>query len=238
VEKIDNFSALQQYRLRFREQIIIQEYISHPVELGILYYRYPKEDRGRISSVVMKKFLTITGDGKATFEDLVAGQSRALPRMKYLNQKYQASWKEVVPRGKSILLEPIGNHSRGTTFIGANGLINSQLTSVIDKIARGIDGFYYGRFDVKVTSIEDLYHANNLKILELNGVSSEPAHIYDPSYSLFRAYRDVIRHMNIIYRIAKINYRMGCKRSSAWIFFGALIAHFKRVKARGQSFAG
>ena len=32
---------------------------------------------------------------------------------------------------------------------------------------------------MKVNSIEDLYEGRNIKIMELNGVSSDPGHIYD-----------------------------------------------------------
>ena len=37
----------------------IQKFIELPNEVGIFYYRYPGEDKGRISGIVRKEFLTV-----------------------------------------------------------------------------------------------------------------------------------------------------------------------------------
>jgi phosphomannomutase len=63
---------------------------------------------------------------------------------------------DVLSLGENRLLEPIGNHCRGTKFVNANHLINNQLDEVFSKISEGFEGFYYGRFDMKVESIDDL----------------------------------------------------------------------------------
>ncbi len=52
---------------------------------------------------------------------------------------------------------------------------------------------------------------SNDRFLEINGTNSEPAHIYDPDYSLFNAYREVIKHMNLVYKISKANIALGVK---------------------------
>ena len=41
----------------------IQQFISYKKEVGIFYYRWPGDDKGRISGIVRKEFLTVTGDG-------------------------------------------------------------------------------------------------------------------------------------------------------------------------------
>ena len=128
-----------------------------------------------------------------------------------------------------MCLEPIGNHCRGTTFLNGNNLINRELEHVFDQIAGSIEGFYYGRFDVKVSSLDDLYAGKNIKILELNGVSSEPAHIYDPDNTLIKAYRDVLKHMRIIEEIACENHQLGHKRASLKDFMIGLKEHFNRT---------
>ena len=51
----------------------------------------------------------------------------------------------------------------------------------------------------------------DFKIIEVNGVNSEPAHIYEPSYSLLKAYRDIFHHMEIIYEISEMNLALGYK---------------------------
>ena len=128
---------------------------------------------------------------------------------------------------KKLYLEPIGNHCRGTTFYDAHHLINDKLNQVFDKIALEIHGFYYGRFDIKVPSLEDLYHGKNIIIFELNGVSSEVAHVYDPNYKLIQAYKDIAANMKIISLIAKKNHDNGHPYDSLWKFLIDLRKHLK-----------
>ena len=59
-------------------------------------------------------------------------------------------------------------------FINSNHLITPALSASFDRISKQIDGFYFGRFDLRVKTIEDL-EAGNIQILELNGcVQSQP----------------------------------------------------------------
>lgn len=232
VEKIDHEQALTSYLLSVQEPVLIQEFIDYPIELGVLYHKKPGASGGQISSVVRKGFLQVVGDGNSTLKALLEREVRAAGRMSYLEKKLGKAMKEVPQKGESILVEPIGNHCRGTAFYNGNELITSRLTGVFDRIAENIPGFYYGRFDLKVKSIDDLYRGENIKILELNGVSSEPAHVYDPEYTLLRAYRDIINHMNIICQIARINHRLGHKRASIFSFAKDLKKHFNRKSRR------
>ncbi len=228
VEKIDCESALKLYLENSESDIIIQEFVPYTFEVGVLYYRYPNEEKGAISSVVMKDFLVVQGDGKSTLKSLILGKTRAFGRKEYLFNKFQMDLDKIIPKGEIIYLEPIGNHCRGTAFLNGNDLINEELVESIDAIASKIPGFYYGRFDIRAKSKSDLLSGKNLKILELNGVSSEPAHIYDPNYRLINAYRDLAQHMKIIYRISKINYKNGVPRTPLSVFLKDLFSYFKQ----------
>ncbi len=231
VELVNDPWELAFYRDKYVLDVIIQEYVDYKEEFGILYYRYPGEAKGHISSVIRKKFLEVTGDGIQTLEALIDDHPRARPRREYLFNKYKDVLYRVVPKGKKIVLEPIGNHSRGTKFFDCRDLVNDQLIAVFDKIASQIDNFYYGRFDIKVTSLDDLYKGKNIRIMELNGVSSEPAHIYHPGYRLMHAYKDVIQHMRVIRDIARLNYLSGYPRAPFKAFYSDLIDHIKRSSA-------
>lgn len=211
VEKIDNETDLENYLKIITEDLIIQEFIAHPIELGVFYHRFPNDSKDGISSVVMKEFLSIIGNGKDTFSKLLSKNFRAKSRLKYFKQRYPNKWNIIIPDGVTFKVEPIGNHNRGTKFLDGTHLINEELVEVFRNISKPLDGFYYGRFDIKVDSIRDLYEGKNIKILEINGTNSEPAHIYDPDYSLFNAYREVIKHMNLIYKISKANIALGVK---------------------------
>lgn len=208
VELIRNKEDWSAYLKQNNTNLIIQEYNEYPLEFGAFYARLPKETNGKIISMTGKDFLKFTGDGKTTLDDFIKKNVRANFRKEYLVKRYSKELDEVVPSGKTILIEPIGNHNRGTTFLDASDLITPALEKQINLIAQKIDGFYYGRFDLKAKSIEDLKNGKFV-ILEVNGTNSEATHVYDPKHNLFFAYKEVLRHLNYQHKIAKQNHELG-----------------------------
>ncbi|MCG8476873.1 MAG: hypothetical protein MI784_15515 [Cytophagales bacterium] len=208
-----------------RSPFLIQEYIDYPLEFGVLYYKTGTESG--IISIVSKGFLTITGDGETTFGQLLNANIRASGNRDHLQEKFRNRMEEVLPAGESVLLEEIGNHCRGTEFINSNNLITPELVKVFDEIAAPLSGFHYGRFDLKVPSLEDLYAGRNIKVLEVNGVNSEAAHIYDKKMRLKDAYRDVWNQQRLVYRLAKRNIAKGVQTPSLAYFIKALYAYWK-----------
>ncbi len=228
VEMIRSENELKTYLVHKIHDLNIQEYIDYDLEFGILYHRFPNENKGQITSIVQKGFLSITGDGKRNMRELIANEIRANARLDYLNNKFKNELEDILIDGEKKYLELIGNHCRGTTFYNGHHLINEKLNLVFDDIALKIDGFNYGRFDIKVPSLDDLYNGKNIKIIELNGVSSEVAHIYDPKYKLLSAYRDIAANMKIISLIAKKNHGLGNEYDPLGRFLNDLITHLKK----------
>jgi hypothetical protein len=228
VELIYSENELRKYISGKSGLYIVQEFVDFREEFGVLYHRMPHEIQGEVTSVVQKEFLTIKGNGMDTLGKLVSSEIRAQSRLDYLAEKFAVSWNTILPKGEKMRLEPIGNHCRGTSFIDANRLLGNKLNAVFDTISLQIDGFYYGRFDLKVPSEEDLLHGKNIKILELNGVSSEVAHIYDPNYSLWQAWRDTAFHMKIIWKIALKNHALGQPYDHLRPFLKDLRLHLKQ----------
>ena len=209
VEKIEDSYELNRYLKINRLNIIVQEFISYPVELGIFYIRHPDKTNGQITSIVKKKLLFIIGDGFTNVKDLIRRDKRALIHHKSIEKRHPDLMNYVPNNGEKIELVSIANHCRGTMFMDGNALINPTLSKVIDNIGKNIRGFYYGRFDVRCKSIEDLNHGKNFKILELNGAKSEPAHIYQPGSSIIEAYKVVLYHWDQMYHISKTNKKNG-----------------------------
>lgn len=203
VEKIADLEELQAYFHSHLGELILQEFIDSKLELGVLYYRDPATGKGIITSIVKKGFLRVMGDGQSTLRELIRNNTRARFRENYLHQKFSRILDEVVPNGEEMYLEPVGNHCRGTEFLSAQSLINDRLTQVFDEICAPLNRFDYGRFDLKVESIEKLYAGETIKIMEINGVNAEPAHIYDKSFTLLKAYQDIKKHFDILYAIAQ-----------------------------------
>jgi hypothetical protein len=208
--------------------MLLQEYVDFEIELGVFYYRKPNENTGVVSSIVGKEFLQVQGNGSNTIRELLEQNDRARFQLEVLRQKWGTKLDEILANGEVWLIEPIGNHCRGTKFVDCNSLINKQLHEIFDKISKQIEGFYYGRFDIRVKSLEDLYAGTNIRIMELNGVSSEPGHIYHPNYSLLKAYKELAQHWGVAAEISAQNISNGkVQEHSAWEVWQAYQRHKK-----------
>jgi len=235
VSKIHTIEALQAYHKNQKEAYIIQEFIGYDLELGVLYVRMPQESKGKVTSVTAKKFLSVRGNGKNTIRELMQKEVRSFLQIKRLESILGEKMNLVPAENEDILLEPIGNHCRGTTFLNYNYLISKQINDIFDEITAHIEGFYYGRFDLRVRSLEDLQMGKHIKILELNGVSSEPGHIYDPSYSLWQAYKDLWFHWRLIGKIALENIRNGIQPASLAVVAKTFYGHFFEKNTKKNS---
>ena len=187
---------------------LIQEYVSLPAEFGVFYVRFPDEDRGRVVSVTGKRMLTITGDGRTAIGDLIYRDPRARLQLMRLHGLFGHRWTDVLPRGEALMLNPIGNHCLGTCFLDAGHLIGPELEQSFDRISLNIPGFFFGRFDLRCASEQELIQGR-VKILELNGCGAEPAHIYQPGFPLRRALTTLMRHMHDMYEVSRRNHRAG-----------------------------
>ncbi len=209
VKKINDTDELERYASTCPVDFLLQEFIKYPIEIGIFYIRNPQEEKGRITSMVRKNFLTVRGDGISTVNELLSKSDRALLTADLKSDFLKASGNAIPKKGEEVLIEPIGNHCRGTQFINDNEHIDPDLEKAIDKLAKQIPDFYFGRFDLRCNSYEKLAQHKQFKILELNGAGSEPGHIYHPGYSLLKAYKDILWHLGVLADISAQNKKRG-----------------------------
>ena len=229
VEKIKDEATMTDYLKDAPSPLILQEYISYPEEYGVMYFRFPNEKKGHISSVMKREFLSVTGDGKATLLELFHQSERCLYHLPRMKKKFSAELDTVLPAGEMKILEEIGNHNRGTTFLDAHELINEQLVKTFDDASGTLHEWYFGRFDVRTPSYEEMVKGN-FKVVEVNGVNSEPAHIYDPHMSLLKAYKDLFSHWNTIFRISRLNKRRGFRADKTGDLLAIIRSHLKEKK--------
>lgn len=206
VKKLDNEMELVEYVLHAKVDFLVQEFVPFENEVGLFYYRYPNESKGHISGIVSKEFLTVTGDGISTITELLRRDKRYILQMPVLKKTYGDRIKTILARDEEFILVPYGNHVRGAKFVDASHLIDEKLTNSIDAVCRQIDGFYFGRMDIRYNTWEELREGKNFSIIELNGAGSEPTHIYDPKHTIFFAWKEIIRHLNILWKISKMNH--------------------------------
>ena len=118
---------------------------------------------------------------------------------------------QVPARAQVVGLGDCGSHCRGARFYDAGPLLTPALERAIDDIAARFDGFYFGRFDLRVPSRGALMRGESIAILELNGVTSEVTHIYDPGVSLIEAYRALFAQWRLAFEIGAENAARGAR---------------------------
>jgi hypothetical protein len=209
VIKVHNDLELNNAINQFTVDYIIQPFIPYPKELGIFYVRYPDEQEGFITGIVEKQFVTVKGDGFQTIGQLLMHDPRYVLQLPALRKTLGETLHEILERDKERVLVPYGNHARGALFMDSSHLINLKLVRLMDKVCRSINGFHFGRLDIRFKSLEDLQDDRNWCIIELNGAGSEPTHIYDPKHSIFFAWREIIRHWRMLCRVSMQNRRKG-----------------------------
>ena len=106
-------------------------------------------------------------------------------------------------------MNELGNHNRGARFINLKNEVDETLLSVMDKINLYSKTFYYGRYDIKTSSLEDLKKGKCISILEFNGVGSEPNHIYDINLRYKQAIKIILQHWKYMFEIGRMNYKNG-----------------------------
>ena len=187
----------------------IQQFIPYKNEVGVFYYRLPGKEKGKITGIVRKEFLSVTGDGISTLNELILKDDRAVLQMNSLQNIYQDKLELILPIGEKKLLVPYGNHARGAKFIDDTHLIDTQLTYVINDICSGIEDFYFGRLDIRFDNWEDFKNGREFSVIEVNGAGAEPTHMYDPRHSIFFAWKEILKHWLILNRVSILNHRRG-----------------------------
>jgi hypothetical protein len=233
VELIRNKEEMDAYLDNCRFDCLLQSYVDYPEEAAILYYRYPEEEKGHVSSLCIKEKLHVQGDGKRTLRQLMENDPRAAFQIERLLDGSKWSGDEVPAEGEELLLEPIGNHSRGTKFMDGCHLIDERLLSRMDQIHGNQEAVHYARYDLKYKDWESFLDGKDFSIIEVNGVSGEPAHMYDPEHSALYAYRTMYKQWGILLKIAGIQKKRGYKSmrfSDAWKTFQRFNRHQKILK--------
>ncbi len=206
VEKVKTLEALKDHIQKNEIDFIIQEFVESPIEFSVFYHKMPGERKGKITSLTIKEFLEIKGDGKTTFGELLEKKSRAKVIFEDLQLRYNQDWQSIPTEGQKIKVVEIGNHARGAHFVNGNHLIDDKLHAIFEELSDQIPGWNYGRVDIRCNSIEEL-KKGNFKIIEINGVLSEPTHIYDASkMTYFKAIKDIAKHWTILYKVSTLNH--------------------------------
>lgn len=231
--KIDNANEFRRYHEMVPVDYIAQELIDYPEEVSVFYYRFPNEQTGTITGFLKKEMLDVKGDGVSTLEKLILDHPRAKFKSEELKQKHKNRLQEVLPEGKVFRLSWAANLSRGARLISLTDERDEKLLKVFDELSHYTGHFYYGRYDIKCASVEDLKQGKNFSILEYNGCGAEPHHVYGAGNTLLQAYAILLHHWKVLYRISRYNNKKGIQYwtlAHGWRFLKAAKKHFRMLK--------
>lgn len=207
--KITNPESFRLYHQKMPAEYILQEHIDYPLEVSVFYYRYPDEQQGHITGFIRKEGMQVTGDGKSTLWQLILKDSRARFRLEEMRSKHAMHLNDIIPAGEVFILSFALNLSRGGRLVPLTHEKDDRLLKVFDDLSHYTKYFYYGRYDIKCASVEDLKQGKNFYILEYNGCGAEPHHVYGMGNNIFQAQRILLQHWKILFKISMINHKKG-----------------------------
>ena len=221
VQILDSETELKDELQRRECDTLVQEYASG-LEFGVFYLRHPDEAYGSVISLTRKVMTSVNGDGKSTLKELILNDSRAVLSYRHFFKTFEHRLLDIPTTGQVVTLAPLGSHCRGSLFLNGADLITPALEAEVDRISKHFQGFYIGRFDIRCPSESDLQLGNNLKVIELNGVSSEQTHIYHPHTSLRIGLKTITQQWQKAHEIGLINHRKGAPVASFRALFNLL----------------
>jgi hypothetical protein len=204
-------TALARYLAAFPrgESLLLQEFVPYDGEAGLFYVRHPAEADGRITSITLKYAPFVVGDGCSTLRQLIFADRRA-GRVPHLYLPRLASGLDAVPtRGERVRLVFVGNHCKGSIFRDGTNQATPALTAAVDRLAKALPDFYFGRIDVRFASVAALARGEGFRVIEINGAGSEATHIWDARTRLADAWRTQFFHYGEAWRIGAANRARG-----------------------------
>jgi hypothetical protein len=231
--KMGSAAKLREYHEKMPVDYIIQDLIRYPLEVSVFYFRMPNERSGTITGFLKKGFLEVIGDGRSTLWELMLDYPRVRFRLEEMRSKHLSRLNDILPEGEIYCLSNALNLSRGGQLISLKNEKDGRLLKVFDGLSHYTKTFYYGRYDIKCASIEDLKEGKNFFILEYNGCGAEPHHIYGDGNTLLQAYKILLQHWAQLYRISKYNKDNGVpywKFRRGWKFLRAAKKHFAMLR--------
>ncbi|MDX2135872.1 MAG: hypothetical protein SFV52_13870 [Saprospiraceae bacterium] len=206
-------SELENHLRHHPTLFLVQPFIPLPEEYALFFYRFPDGGAFGIHSVCKKGFLQVTGDGRSTVGELMTGSFRASLQAARIARDNPELYRKVPANGEQVVLEPIGNHIRGTTFYDARNVVDQAMLDTYRRIADEMPNITFGRFDLKCASADAL-RKGDVQVVEMNGVFGEPAHVYDPGFSVAQVYAEFWKHWLLIYRLHKAQKAAGVRTAT------------------------
>ncbi len=198
--------------------IIMQKLIPHKGEAGVFFIRKPGESRGRVTSLTLRYFPFIVGDGVSTVDELINKDERLNYKSRFyyglenMHQGLTPEFLQSVPQPDELIqIAFIGSIRVGGLYINGEKYITEKLNDRFNQIACSIPEFYFGRFDIKFKSIDLLQRGTDFEIFEINGAGSEAIHVWDADMPLLKVFQELFHYQSLLFKISNTNRKRGFK---------------------------
>ncbi|MCC7298020.1 MAG: hypothetical protein IT244_06765 [Bacteroidia bacterium] len=163
VQKVYSKEEMVQYLNQYTANCTVQEFVDLQEEFAVFITKFPGETL-KIQSLVQKEFLTITGNGTENIQQLLNKKLRYRMARKKIDPFWVHRFGEIPGVGENLLIQPVGNHNRGTCFYNITHQITPKMEHIFHQIVPQ-HGIYYGRFDVKAKDLQSLETGDHLFII-------------------------------------------------------------------------
>lgn len=237
--KVENPETLRLYHSKISADYLIQDLITLPLEVSVFYYRLPNEKHGTVSGFVRKGSPYVTGDGVSSLSDLIRLHSGVRFKVDQVLDRHKKNLDMILGKDQIYQLSDASNRSQGGKIENLKAEIDDSLHKLFDKLSHYSGNFFYGRYDIKCASIDDLKQGKNYSILEYNGSGAGTQHIYGSGYNLFQVWKIILAHWKMLYQISRYNYNQGIKYWTFWSglkFLREAKKNLKRLKQLDAEF--
>lgn len=214
--KIYSREDLEKYHKKIPVKYLLQDFIDAPVEVCVFYYRHPASKKGTISGMAKKENAEVTGDGHSSLYELIQKHPGVRFNLQKMYTRHKQYLHNILPNGEIYNLSDATNRSQGGKMVGLNVTPSEKLCKLFDDISNYSGSFFYGRYDIKCSSVKDFLDGKNFIILEYNGSGSGIQHIYGNGTGLFAAWQVILHHWKMLYSISKYNNELGVPYWEFW----------------------
>ncbi len=186
---------------------IVQPYVDLPHEIGVFVIK--SEVEWYVTSLMQRELPSVTGNSFNTIEELIRQDDFLFLQLERIRSESQIDLERIPGMSEVVNLGKVGNHRLGTRFNDRSDLLSPELTMAMQRICDLLKGFEYGRLDIRFKNWESFLQLRDFAIIEVNGANSEPGHIYQEGFGLWKAWKVLLKHHKIIFHKAKKAHEAG-----------------------------
>ena len=186
--------------------VLTQAYVEGQ-EYGIFLRRLPGRPDFEISSITHKALPFLSGNGRDNLRTLILAHPRAWLIAPMLFERHREQLGRVLKESEDFQLVELGAHCRGSEFRDGSDCHSPALLQTMQALAHALPGFDFGRIDLRCPDAQSLRAGKAIQVLEINGVTSEPAHYYHPGTSYWRGLAGFCAHWTRAFALGRDNLR-------------------------------